>query len=303
MGLLSPLLTGSRALSFLNEEPPTSDSQDPAPSKLKVKLRSWMWLAATQCQDGAIQSIIQRLDEEPVPVKLDRDVIPTTGKTFSDDPEAGPRSNRLVDLEKEIEATFGPEGEGMDDDIEVLRKAAANTYRNLSPQERVGSLSDVEGRCSILFIAICRGHDNDAEYLLRNHKIDLAFQSSKNKRTALFQAVAQKKANLVSRILQHPFMAPSHYINLGDSKMFTVLHQISGMASEPVEDGVMLGILDAILQYGPNVDALNESLQTPLHQLIVQDIGKESKRCLERLLDADAEFNTQDNDGKLTRPY
>ncbi|KAJ3457001.1 hypothetical protein MRS44_014142 [Fusarium solani] len=305
MGLLSPLLTGSRALSFLNEEPPTSDSQDPAPSKLKVKLRSWMWLAATQCQDGAIQSILQRLDdtsEEPAPVILEREVVPTTGKTFSDDPEAGPKSNRLVDLGKEIDATLGPGGEEIDDDIEVLRKAAANTYRNLAPQERVGPLSDVEGRCSVLFIAICRGHDKDAEYLLRNHKIDLTFQSSKNKRTALFQAVAQKKANLVSRILQHPFMAPSHYINLGDSKMFTVLHQISGMASEPVEDGVMLRILDAILQYGPNVDALNDSLQTPLHQLIVQDIGKESKRCLERLLDADAEFNTQDNDGALIIP-
>ncbi|KAL2671523.1 hypothetical protein Neosp_014113 [[Neocosmospora] mangrovei] len=301
MGLLSPLLTGSRALSFLNEEPPTSDSQDPAPSKLKVKLRSWMWLAATQCQDGAIQNILQRLDdtsEEPVPVILDREVVPTTGKTFSDDPEAGPKSNRLVDLGKEIDATLGPEGEGLDDDIEVLRKAAANTYRSLSPHERVGPLSDVEGRCSILFVAICRGHDIDAEYLLRNHKIDLTFQSSKNRRTALFQAVAQKKANLVSRILQHPFMAPSHYINLGDSRKFTVLHQISGMTSEPVEDGIMLKILDAILQYGPNVDALNEDLQTPLHQLIVQDIGKESKRCLERLLDADAEFNTQDNDGK-----
>ncbi|KAJ4308461.1 hypothetical protein N0V84_012086 [Fusarium piperis] len=300
MGLLSPLLTGSRALSFLNEEPPTSDSQDPAPSKLKVKLRSWMWLAATQCQDGAIQSILQRLDDtsdEPGAVILDREVIPTTGKSFSDDPEAGPKSNRLVDLGKEIDATLGPGGEGIDDDVEVLRKAAANTYRNLAPQERVGPLSDIEGRCSVLFIAICRGHDIDAEYLLRNHKIDLTFQSSKNKRTALFQAVAQRKANLVSRILQHPFMAPSHYINLGDLRKFTVLHQISGMAGEPVENGVMLKILDAILQYGPNVDALNENLQTPLHQLIVEDIGQESKRCLERLLDADAEFNTQDNDG------
>ncbi|RMJ15789.1 hypothetical protein CDV36_004508 [Fusarium kuroshium] len=300
MGWISPLLTGSRALSFLNEEPPTSDSQDPAPSKLKVKLRSWMWLAATQCQDGAIQSILQRLDdtsEEPVPVILEREVIPSSGKTFSDDPEAGPKSNRLVDLGKEIDAILESGGEGIDDDIEVLRKAAANTYRTLAPQERVGPLSEVEGRCSVLFIAICRGHDKDAEYLLRNHKIDLTFQSSKNKRTVLFQAVAQKKANLVSRILQHPFMAPSHYINLGDSRKFTVLHQISGMAGEYVDNGVMWGILDAILQYGPNVDALNEDLQTPLHQLIVQDIGKESKRCLERLLDADAEFNTQDNDG------
>ncbi|KAK7403322.1 hypothetical protein QQX98_010911 [Neonectria punicea] len=300
MGLFSPLLTDSRALSFLNEEPPTSDSQDPAPSKLKVKLRSWIWLAATQCQDGAIQSILQRLDdtsEEPVPVILEREVIATTGRTFSDDPEAGPKSNRLVDLGKEIDATLGPEGEGMEDDIKVLRKAAANTYRDLSSQERVGPLSAVEGRCSVLFIAICRGHDIDAEYLLRNHKIELTFQSTKNKRTVLFQAVAQKKSNLVSRILQHPFMAPSHYINLGDSKKFTVLHQISGMAGELVENGVMLKILDAILQYGPNVDALNENLQTPLHQLIVQDIGKESKRYLERLLDADAEFNTQDNDG------
>lgn len=182
-----------------------------------------------------------------------------------------------------------------------------NLCRPLTQEEieRVEGLEEDmdEGEYSILFIAICRGWHKDVEYLLRRPEIALGIQCGSHRRTTLFEAVRRESDALVSKILECPFVSPSQHIDIGDADENTPLHQVAlNMGSDerkPSTENSNVKSFNALLLHGANIDAFNNQFRTPLHILAnYRPPSKEAAKCAKELLEAGAEVNPKDENGR-----
>lgn len=157
---------------------------------------------------------------------------------------------------------------------------------------------------TVLYLAIQRKHTQNAKYLLKHFRLALHRRCGPSRGTALSEAVERCNWDIVSGILNSPFMSPSQYINIGDGLDFTPLHYLVGHHhSQSINQ---TEILDKLLWHGADIDALNSKFHTPLHWLIDLYVGGplidngESQSWIDLLdyfLTAGAEVNTKDIDG------
>ncbi|KAF5613722.1 beta-lactamase 2 [Fusarium subglutinans] len=147
----------------------------------------------------------------------------------------------------------------------------------------------------------------------RNQKLDMVntFQQI----TVLQQAVLKGDCDLVWNILENSsFTSPEKYINSGDYRSRTALHNLVCASVRPlsppdsVELDDTLKIFGLLSEYGANVNALDGSFMTPLHSLLSAalglkfwtDMGREYTPLiplLDSLLLAGAEVQTKDKKG------
>ncbi|KAF4445376.1 hypothetical protein FACUT_6 [Fusarium acutatum] len=276
-------------------------------SRAFSRLQDKVWSAAVNEDDGKLKEIF----ETALEAKPDSEAHPVASNqpTSDSDIEANdPCESNALDWKSRIEKTVRttlqrnqtPRNEALEDAQDWVQ-LIANTCRLLTTDDadQVDLPEAVGEPVSILFIAICRGHDINAKYLLKapKVKIDLRMQFTWRKQTVLHQAVIKKNLNIVSQILRHNSMAPLEYLDIGNLYGYTPLYQATEEAGshESVDvDGIMPKILGKLLQYRADVDATGEQGWTPLHNLILGRLNEASRACLKQLLEAKAEVNTKD---------
>ncbi|SCV51637.1 uncharacterized protein FFB14_12106 [Fusarium fujikuroi] len=272
-----------------------------------LRLQDRIWSAAVDKDDGKLKEIF----EEALQMKPNSEAHPTASDqpTYDDDIEANdPCESKALEWKSSIQKTVRAalqrkptqRNEGLEkthDWVELI----ANTCRQLTEDQadRAGLENAAGHWASILFIAICRGHDVNAKYLLEalNVKIYLQRRFTWAKETVLYRAVVKKDLDIVSLILKHNCMAPLEYIDIGNIYGHTPLYQITEEAGDygfADVDGIMRKILEKLLLYRADVDAAGDKGWTPLHNLILGELNEASRVYIKRLLEAKAEVNTKD---------
>ncbi|RGP59555.1 hypothetical protein FSPOR_11237, partial [Fusarium sporotrichioides] len=279
-------------------------------SRAFSRLQDKVWSAAVNEADGKLKEIL----ETALEAKPDSEAHPAVSNhpTSDGDIEANdPAQPNALDWKSRIEKTVRttlqrnptPRNEALEEARDWVQ-LIENTCRPLTAYEanQIDFAVAVGESVSILFVAICRGHDLNANYLLKapKGKVDLRMQFTWRKRTVLHQAVIKKNLNIVSQILRHNSMAPLEYIDVGDTYGYTPLYQVTEeVGSYEFDDaaGIMPKILGKLLQYRADVDATGDEGWTPLHNLILGQPNEAARACLKYLLEAKAEVNTKDKYG------
>jgi hypothetical protein len=196
--------------------------------------------------------------------------------------------------------------------LEGIADRLANLSRKLTKKERQRAKEWMPGTVSVLWMAICRGHKSDVDYLLTKRNIKLHMQNTLSQETVLHKAVSKEDCDLVCDILEKSSStSPETYINVGDILSRTALHNlvfdsVSGILLTNV-DGLdkTLKIFASLSEYGANINALDWRFMTPLHLLLSAALGQEERNrkfeslipLLDSLLLAGAEVNTKDMEG------
>ena len=160
---------------------------------------------------------------------------------------------------------------------------------------------------SLLFIAIHRKSFNDVRYLLQRCEIQLDLQSGSQMLTPLCQAIGKREHKIVNDMLTCLFdTVPSQYIDKGDAQGNTPLHKVvfNYLRDEGEAFRNDKNTFELLLLHGANINALNNSLQTPLHSLVSWCIWRYNDQMhegIQKLLDNRAEVNTRDMWGKRVR--
>ena len=254
-------------------------------------LKKRIWHVVLFEDDGALKHVLSlsRNNAQPRPDNVERGTVP----------DAEP-----VDFEKCLDE--------MARDRQVTTEEIRNcfdNYRPLSRTERYGSnlhLHD-NNKCTILYIAVSRGHTQNVEYILQHLRVSLYHRCGPLARTALAQAISSQEWDIVSKILGSSFMSPSQYINVRYCFGCTPLHEI---LQRVVFSGKGHGrtrarqIVEELLQHGADIDALADGFLTPLHLLVhlhrytIDDESTETGIDLQKyLISEGAEVNTKDAGG------
>ncbi|PNP76718.1 hypothetical protein FNYG_10137 [Fusarium nygamai] len=288
----------------MNQSPQSPKNRD------TLQLEDRIWSAVFDDEDGKIIEVfddILREHKQDSEAHSSGSTQPSSGTDIeaNDPPGAKATSWRLYirnAIQKMRNRNTKPNQDTPDDIKERLR-LIANKCRYLTDDE-ANQLQVVQSGVplSILFIAICRGHSENAKYLLKSQQIqiDLRMKFSWKECTVLHQAVTEHNLTIVSYILRHSSMAPLEYIDIGDHLGYTPLHYVTdevGIPETSDANGTMARILRKLLQYGADIDHISDSGWTPLHNLILGEPSRAFTACLELLLEAKAEVNTKDSYG------
>ena len=155
-----------------------------------------------------------------------------------------------------------------------------------SDEDEAKSLADKQDTDELvvaLFAAISTGKLGVACFLV-DYGVDLSGAMGDAEQTPLHLAVEAGDTVLVRELLHRG--NASAFINLGDSDGWTALH----IAAREGQNQ----IIQELLAYRADIDALDKLQQTPLQVVVYENHAKDT---LELLLDNDAEVNTKDIDG------
>ncbi|KAF5590094.1 cytochrome P450 monooxygenase [Fusarium subglutinans] len=281
-------------------------------SRSTLEIEDKIWSAVLNAEDGKIKEAFEDILRQRKQDSLDHSpgsTQPSPGADIeANDPPEAKVTSWMSSIYKTIQTmrhkNTKPEPD-ISGDIEEQLRSIANGSRYLTEDEANRlPVRQRGGPLSLLFVAICLRHSENAKYLLKSPQIDidLSKKFTWKECTVLHQAVTERNLTIVSHILRHSSMAPLEYIDIGDCLGYTPLHYLTdevGISGTSGDKGIdnMTKILTKLLDYGAEIDHTSDSGWTPLHNLILGGPSEASTAFLKSLLEAKAEANTKDNYG------
>ncbi|KAF5705047.1 ankyrin repeat domain-containing protein [Fusarium globosum] len=295
--------------------------------KLVKRKEDELWQAVISGKDGQVRRIFEDIANKPearvaFPNVTGNDIAAFSPSSSPRDTEAGASSYRpdtklleAVETDVKEHEVFGrAENREMavQARLEAIAERLANSSRSLTKkeQEQAQKWWNSDGSFSLLWMAIQQDHKSDVDYLLTEHNQKLHKGNGFYNETVLHLAVWKNDLDLIRDILEKSSSTSPHtYINTRDTRSKTVLHVL--VINSPVNRISALRktveIVDLLLQYGANINALDNGFRTPLHQLLETLIMQKNlprnlpiiplDPLMDAFLQAGAEVNTKDYQG------
>ncbi|KAH6950118.1 hypothetical protein DER45DRAFT_580044 [Fusarium avenaceum] len=283
------------------------DTPQVALSKYLEELKKEVWRAAIYGEDGEVRDVFARLhhrcdspgdleagESPPAPTKFEELIGEVVNREFFFWYRSPSERQWSIEVQTEKATTK------LGNLCHILSEKENEAIRKYSEDWKSGA-----GMHSILSIAIIRNQKDNVSYLLETSKIDLHTLWGSTEETVLHYAVRLRYWDLAKMILQSSSMPPILYINTGNWKQDTALHElvyccISKPKFDPdwtFDNSDEHTIFELLLGCGANVDAISFVYKTPLHRLVSSYVDARDKSLLQCLLDAGAEVNTKDYEG------
>ncbi|KAF5665618.1 ankyrin repeat kinase domain-containing protein [Fusarium circinatum] len=292
--------------------------------KLTLSKENEIWHAVIFGRDGDVKGLFEDLTHKPQA----RGTSSTGATATSSKVEAGawfhrPKTKLQEAVETDVEEhMFSGRREtyenAVQDRLKAIADGLANSNRTLTRREKAQAQQSSDGPFSLLWMTFHQKRESDWDYLLTERNQKLHTRNGWLQRTVLHQAVSNQDLALVQNIFEKSsYTSPHTYIDVGDFASRTALHTLvfesvfNSLSTDAENLRKTTDMFDLLCRYGANINALDAGFRTPLHLLLSltllrKDWHPEYACCLpqdtlsllKRFLEARAEVNTKDIEGK-----